>query len=78
PEQIQRRMKLENTLVISHETIYGHIYAAKPMEVHSMSISTARRNGANAYGSGEERRGMIKNRVSIDNRPAVVGERKYR
>ncbi|MHB8264210.1 MAG: IS30 family transposase [Acidimicrobiales bacterium] len=76
PEQIQGRMRLENTLVISHETIYGHIYADKADEGTLYKHLRCQKKRRKRYGSGEERRGMIKNRVSIDNRPAVVGERK--
>ncbi len=50
PDQAGRGLALEDSLQISHETIYQYIYADK-------------------------RRGMIPNRVSIDERPEIVDQK---
>jgi transposase, IS30 family len=77
PAPIAGRMALENTLQISHETIYQHIYDDKhangDLWVHLRCQKSCRKR----YGSGQERRGMLKNRISIDERPVIV-EKKER
>lgn len=77
PEQIEHRLALEGGLRISHETVYRHIYADKKnggdLHQHLRSQKPHRKR----YASGQERRGVLKNRVSIDERPAIV-ERKKR
>lgn len=75
PEQISGWLKLEKLETISHERIYQHIWADK-------------RNGGDLYlhlrrqgkqyqkrRNGKTSRGQIKNRVSIDKRPAVVDQK---
>ena len=75
PEQISGWLKLEKLETISHERIYQHIWADK-------------RNGGDLYlhlrrqgkkyqkrRNGKTSRGQIKNRVSIDKRPAVVEQK---
>ena len=75
PEQAAKRLELEGTVQISHETIYRHVYADKraggDLHTHLRGQKPYRKR----YGSGEERRGAIKNRVSIDARPAIVGQK---
>ena len=75
PEQAANRLELEGCLQISHEIIYQHIYADKrnggDLHQHLRSQKPRRKR----YASGQERRGTIKNRVSIDERPEIVAEK---
>ena len=75
PEQAASRFELEGGLQISHEIIYQHIYADKRnggnLHQHLRSQKPRRKR----YASGQERRGTIKNRVSIDERPEIVAEK---
>lgn len=75
PEQVSKRIEFEGFLQISHEIIYQHIYADKrnggDLHVHLRSQKLHRKR----YASGQERRGTIKNRVSIDGRPEIVAEK---
>jgi len=75
PEQIANRLDLEGVLQISHEAIYQHVYADKhnggDLHQHLRSQKLHRKR----YASGQERRGVIKNRVSIDERPEIVDEK---
>ena len=75
PEQAANRLELEGVLKISHEIIYQHIYADKrsggDLHRHLRSQKPHRKRCA----SGQERRGMIKNRVSIDERPEIVAQK---
>jgi IS30 family transposase len=75
PEQVSGRLKAEGTMSISHECIYLHIYADKRAGgqlARGLRCQKARRK---RYGSGQERRGTLKDRVSIELRPAIVDER---
>ena len=75
PEQAANRLELEGGLQISHEIIYQHIYADKrnggDLHQHLRSQKPRRKR----YASGQERRGTIKNRFSIDERPEIVAEK---
>jgi IS30 family transposase len=75
PEQLSERLEFEGIFKISHETIYQRIYADKrkggDLHVHLRSQKPHRKR----YASGQERRGVIKNRVSIDERPEIVAEK---
>ena len=74
PEQISGRLKVEEGIRISHEYIYQYIYADKRAGgelYHHLRCQKKRRKRYGSY----DRRGVIPNRVSIDERPAVVAER---
>lgn len=75
PEQVANRLELEGGLQISPETIYRYIYANKrnggDMHKHLRSQKPHRKR----YASGQERRGTLCNRVSIDDRPCVVDQK---
>lgn len=75
PEQISGRLELEYKIKISHETIYKYIYDNKAnggsLYKHLRHQKTRRKK----YGSGK--RHLIKDKNSIDNRPAIV-EKKER
>ena len=77
PVQISQRMALENTLQISHETIYRHIYDNKRTHGDLCRHLRCQKPRRKRYGSGQERRGTLKNRISIDERPDIV-EKKER
>jgi IS30 family transposase len=72
PEQVSGRMNFEGTLKISHETIYTHTYADKRAGGDLWLHLRCQKRCRKRYASGQERRGMIKNRVSIDDRPKIV------
>ena len=75
PEQVANRLELEGSLLISPEIMYLHIYADKQnggdLHQHLRSQKPRRKRHA----SGQERRGTIKNRVSIDDRPDIVAQK---
>jgi len=75
PQQIAGRLASEGVRV-SHERIYQYIYADKKT---GGSLWTHLRQARKKYRkriSGKDRRGQIPDRVSIESRPAVVGEKK--
>jgi IS30 family transposase len=75
PEQVSGQLKAELGILISHERIYQHIWANKR---HSGTLYTHLRQSnkkrKKQYGS-KDKRGQIRNRVSIDERPAIVAEK---
>lgn len=77
PQQAADRLYQEQGLMISHEWIYRYIYADKArggdLHCHLRGQKPYRKR----YASGQERRGQLKDRVSIEERPAVV-DRKVR
>lgn len=75
PEQTAARLALEGELSISPETIYRHIYADKRAGGELWRHLRCQKPRRKRYGSGRQRRGVIKNRVSIDERPTIVEER---
>jgi IS30 family transposase len=75
PEQISGYLKANGQPGISHETIYRHIYADRRAggDLHrALRCQKARRK---RYG-GRDRRGIIPNQVSIEQRPAIVDARR--
>jgi len=75
PEQISGWLREKKGTLISHETIYRHIWHDK--ERHGSLYTCLRRQGK-AYQPGNQSqagRGHIKNRVSINERPKVVDEK---
>jgi IS30 family transposase len=75
PEQISGRLKVEHGTTISHETIYQYIYADKKAEGDLHTHLRCRKKRRKRYGSGRNRRGIIPNKTSIDERPAIVDAR---
>jgi IS30 family transposase len=75
PEQISPWMRKNESINVSHEWIYQYIYANKKAggELHKHLRCQKKRR--KRYGSNE-RRGKIANRVSIEQHPAIVEERK--
>ena len=76
PVQISGYLKKELVTDISHERIYQFILADKKaggtLYTH---LRHARKKRKKRYGA-KDRRGLIKNRVSIDERPTIVDEKK--
>lgn len=75
PEQISGRLEMEHDSTISHETIYQYIYADKAAGGDLHGHLRCRKKRRKRYGSGRDRRGVIPNRTSIDERPSVVKDR---
>lgn len=73
PEQISRRLWLEKTLRVSHEWIYQYIYTDKAEGGNLYRHLGCQKKRRKRYGS-RDRRGKIPNRVSIDERPALVDQ----
>jgi len=75
PGQISGTLKEEHGIAISHERIYQHIWADK---LHGGTLyKHLRQSGKKRkkrYGS-KDKRGQIRNRISIDDRPAIVTEK---
>jgi IS30 family transposase len=75
PEQVSGQLKDELGILISHERIYQHIWTDK---LHGGTLHTHLRQHhkqrKKKYGS-KDKRGQIRNRVSIDERPAIVAEK---
>jgi IS30 family transposase len=72
PEQLVGRMKIDINQTISHETIYQFIYANK---AHGGVLYKYLRHKNKKYHKRTneyQRRGIIKNRISIDERPTIV------
>lgn len=74
PEQVSGWLKAEKGLFISHERIYQHIWADKlnggSLHKHLRHSGKKRKQ----YGS-KDKRGQIRNRISIDDRPVIVSEK---
>ena len=75
PEQVSGRLKLEKTLDICHETIYTHIYEDKRAGGDLNTHLRCQKKKRKRYKTGSDRRGAIKNRVSIDKRPKAVDKK---
>lgn len=75
PEQISGWLKLDRGVAPSHERIYQHVWQDKRQGGH---LHTHLRRKGRRYlkrYNGKTSRGQIRNRVSIDERPAVVDKR---
>lgn len=75
PEQISGWLLYDQDLLISHESIYLHIWADKQA---GGDLFTHLRQQGKKYDkrrNGKSTRGQIKNRVSIDDRPQVVDDK---
>lgn len=75
PEQTSGWLKMDRGIAISHERIYRHIWTDKlnggKLYLHLRQSHKKRKK---QYRS-KDKRGQIRNRVSIDGRPAVVAEK---
>ena len=75
PEQISLWMRKYKENSVSHEWIYQYIYADKRAGGNLHKHLRCQKKRRKRYGSNE-RRGRIPNRVSIEQRPSIVEERK--
>jgi IS30 family transposase len=74
PEQISGWLKQAQGLAISHERIYQHIGTDKLNGGRLYSHLRHSGKKRKPYGS-KDKRGQIRNRVSIDDRPLIVSEK---
>jgi IS30 family transposase len=75
PEQIVGRAKIDGVACVSHETIYQFVWADKKQKG---TLYKHLRNKGKKYskrGSYKSSRGIIKDRVSIEERPKIVDEK---
>lgn len=75
PVQIAGWLRVVRKQLISHESIYLHVWADKQ---NGGSLYTHLRQRGKKYDkrrNGKSTRGQIKNRVSIDDRPQIVGDK---
>ena len=75
PEQIAGRLALEKQPTVSHERIYQHIYQDKAQGGDLYRHLRCQKQRRKRYGS-YDRRGQLKDRRSIEERPAVVDAKK--
>jgi IS30 family transposase len=74
PEQISGWLRKYQAIQVSHEWIYQHILADKGMGGDLHRHLRCQKKRRKRYGS-YDRRGKLTNRVSIDERPAIVDKR---
>lgn len=76
PEQISDRLKMTKNIFISHQRIYQFVYEDKDIggELYK-SLRQGNKKRRKKYGKTTSKRGQIKNRVSIKDRPADVENR---
>jgi transposase, IS30 family len=75
PEQISGWLKNHQGIAISHERIYQHIWTDKCQGgTLYRHLRQSHKKRKKHYGS-KDKRGQIRNRVSIDERPAIVAEK---
>jgi IS30 family transposase len=75
PEQISGRLACSGALMISPEHIYRYVYRDKRAGGDLVTYLRGQKPYRKRYGSGDQKRGAIKNRVSIDERPPIVAEK---
>ena len=75
PEQISGWLLNDKELLISHESIYLHIWADKQAGGDLYTHLRQQGKKYNKRRHGKSTRGQIKNRVSIDDRPQVVDDK---
>lgn len=75
PQQCSGRLKLEKAISISPECIYQHAYKDKANAGDLVSYLRCQKVRRKRYASGHERRGVLKNRIGIEQRAAVVQQR---
>ncbi len=76
PEQISGRLPKECGIYISHETIYQHVLNDKKKGGNLYKHLRCQKKRRKRYGTkSHDRRGQIKNKVSIEKRPQIVEEK---
>jgi IS30 family transposase len=75
PEQVNARLHLEGQPSPSTESLYLRVYADKAAGGSLANYLRCQKVRRKRYGSGQERRGTLRNCVRIDQRPKVVDKR---
>lgn len=75
PEQISGWLKAEQGIFMSHERIYQHIWTDK-LNGGSLYIHLRHSRKKRKQYASKDKRGQIRNRISIDDRPSIVAEKK--
>lgn len=75
PQQISGRLRAEQSICISHESIYQYIYQQQRQGLDLVRYLRCQKVRRKRYGAGRQRRGQIAGRVSIEQRPSVVDEK---
>jgi IS30 family transposase len=77
PQQAIDRLSLQRKtkVCISHETVYLRIYAEKKKDPSLVNNLRAQKLYRKRRANGPERRGQLKNRTSIDERPEIVNQK---
>lgn len=76
PEQIKGYCDKHNIPMVSHERIYQFIYQDQAIGGDMyVNLRTARKKNRRRYGSGKSAYQAIKNRVFIDQRPAMINDK---
>lgn len=76
PEQVSGRLFNEENISISHETIYQHILKDKAREGDLHTHLRCQKKNKKRYGTKpSDKRGQIKNKISIEKRPQVVEDK---
>lgn len=76
PEQISGRLKLMGFPSVSHETIYQFIYQDQKQGGDLYLYLRRHKKKYKKRSVGTDKRGQIKDRVSIEERPAIVEQKK--
>ena len=75
PEQVSGWLNEEQAISISHERIYQHVWADKRQDgTLYKHLRHSHKKRKKQYGS-KDKRGQIRNRVSIDERPEIVEQK---
>ena len=74
PQQVAGRLKEQNTARVSHECIYQKLYASAQLPAQLRCQRKKRRARATAKRSNN-RRGAIRDRVGIEERPSIVEQK---
>ena len=75
PQQAAGRLALQGVSAPCPETIYQYILRDKAQGGDLASYLRCQKARRKRYGSGRQRRGVLKNRVGIEQRPSVVDRR---
>lgn len=75
PEQVSGRLYREHAVKISPEWIYQFVYADKAQGGDLWGHLRGQKPYRKRYATGQDRRGQLKGRTSIEKRPAVVERR---
>lgn len=75
PEQISGWLKCERDVLISHEWIYQYVLQDKRQGGDLYRYLRCQKQRRKRYGTYQRRRGQLRNRVSIEERPRIVESR---